>query len=131
MIADNDADDLDVRKALAEKHLSSGSAESSAKWATECLYINVYDPANHVLLADALSALKQYPRAIDEYRVALSLKPKKTDQITVKLARSLFAFGQRDAAKAAVDDLLKSDPDHPEAKALKKEIDGKDAKTGL
>ena len=56
MLADNDADDLDVRKALAERHLEAGQPEQAEKWATECLYIDVYDPACHVLLADALAA---------------------------------------------------------------------------
>jgi tetratricopeptide (TPR) repeat protein len=124
MIADNDADDLDVRKALAEKHLAAGAADQSEKWATECLYIDVYDPENHVLLADALSAGKKYAPAIEEYQAALSLKPKKTDQLKVKLARALAGFGQRDAARSTLDDLLKADPDHPEAKALRKELEG-------
>ena len=44
MIADNDADDLAVRKALAERHLAAGDAAAAEKWATECLYIDVYDP---------------------------------------------------------------------------------------
>ena len=59
MIADNDADDLAVRKALAERHLAAGSAPEAEKWATECLYIDVYDPSNHALLADALAGAEE------------------------------------------------------------------------
>ena len=124
MIADNDADDLDVRKALAERHLSEGAAEAAEKWATECLFINVYDPQCHVLLADALSARKKFAEAIDELQTALSLKPKKADQLKVKLAKAQAGLGQRDAAKKTLDELLKDDPDHPEAKAFKKEMSG-------
>ena len=124
MIADNDADDLDVRKALAEKHLAAGEAEKSEKWATECLYIDVLDPENHVLLADALSALKKFAPAIEEYQTALELKPKKAADLKVKLAQAQFGLGQRDAAKATLDAILKDDPDHPEAKALRKEFEG-------
>ena len=90
MIADNDADDLDVRKVLAEKHLAAGEPEKSEKWATECLYIDVYDAENHVLLADAFSALKKYAPAIEEYQTALDLKPKKVADLKVKLARAQF-----------------------------------------
>jgi cellulose synthase operon protein C len=122
MLAGNDADDLDVRKALAEKHLAAGSADQAEKWATECLYINVYDPEAHVLLADALSARKKYPEAVEEYQAALGLKPRKTDQLKVKLARARADSGHKDDARALLDDLLKSDPDHPEAKALRKEL---------
>ena len=58
-IAENDADDLSVRKVLAERWLAAGDAEKAAKWAEECLHINVYDPSAHVLLADAYAALLQ------------------------------------------------------------------------
>ena len=60
MIAANDADDIAVRKALAERHLSAGDAAAAEKWANECLYIDVYDPSVHVLLADARAAGKKY-----------------------------------------------------------------------
>ena len=124
MIADNDADDLDVRKALAEKHLAAGAAEKAEKWASECLFINVYDPECHVLLADALSARQTFAPAIEEYEAALSLKPKKAGQIKVKLAKAQAGLGRRGAAKATLDELLKADPEHPEAKALRKELEG-------
>src|SRR5262249_937579 len=71
MIADNDADDLAVRQELARRHLASGAADRAEKWATECLYIDVYDPANHALLADALAAGKKYAPAVEEYETAL------------------------------------------------------------
>jgi tetratricopeptide (TPR) repeat protein len=128
LIADNDADDLDVRKALAEKHLAAGAAEAAAKWATECLYISVYDPDAHALLADAEAARKRHAEAVDEYRTALELKPKKADQLKVKLARALADSGRPDEARKTLDDLLKADPDHPEAKALRKELEQAKAK---
>ncbi|GAC1466771.1 MAG: hypothetical protein NVSMB9_07670 [Isosphaeraceae bacterium] len=124
ILAANDADDLDVRKALAEKHLAAGAAAEAEKWATECLYINVYDPECHVLLADALLARKTFPEAVEEYQAALGLKPKKAGDLKVKLARAQAGLGQRDAARTTLDELLKSDPGHPEAKALLKELSG-------
>ena len=123
MIADNDADDLAVRKVLAEKHLAAGAPEASEKWAMECLYINVYDPESHVLLADAYNARSKLAEAVEEYQTALTLKPKKGDQIQVKLASALLASGRKEEAKATLDTLLKADPDHPEAKALREKID--------
>jgi cellulose synthase operon protein C len=122
MIADNDADDLTVRKALAERHLAAGSAPEAEKWATECLYIDVYDPSNHALLADALAAQKKFAPAVEEYQTALELKPKKPNDLKVRLARAQLGLGQRDTAKATIDALLKEDPGHPEAKALRDEM---------
>jgi tetratricopeptide (TPR) repeat protein len=123
MIAENDSDDLDVRKALAERHLKAGAADQAEKWAIDCLHIDVYDPTNHVLLADALSAQKKYAPAIEEYEIALTLKPKKPNDLKLRLARAQAALGQADAAKATLDAILKSDPDHPEAKALRDELE--------
>jgi Tfp pilus assembly protein PilF len=123
MIAANDADDIAVRKALAERQLAQGDAAAAEKWAGECLYIDVYDPVAHVLLADAQAARKKFAEAIEEYKTALELKAKKPDDLKVKLAKAQLGLGQRDAAKATLDAILKRDPDHPEAKALRQEID--------
>jgi tetratricopeptide (TPR) repeat protein len=124
MIADNDSDDLEVRKALATRHLAAGHAGDAEKWATQCLYVDVYDPANHVLLADALLEGKKFATAAEEYGVALELKAKRPNDLKVKLAKAQLGLGRRDEAKATLDALLKEDPDHPEAKALRKEIGG-------
>jgi cellulose synthase operon protein C len=123
MLAANDADDLVVRKALSERYLSQGDAAAAAKWATECLYIDVYDPTVHVLLADAQAAGKKFGEAIEEYQTALELKAKKPNDLKVKLARAQLGKGDRDAAKATVEGVLKADPEHPEAKALLEEIE--------
>jgi tetratricopeptide (TPR) repeat protein len=122
MIAANDADDIGVRKALAERHLAQGNAEAAEKWAADCLHIDVYDPAAHVLLADAKLALKKYPDAIDEYQTALELKAKKPNDVKVRLAKAQMGAGQRDQARATLEGVLKADPDHPDAKALSEEL---------
>lgn len=123
MLADNDADDLDVRRTLADQHLARGDFEESARWATECLYIDVYAPDLHVTLADAHAGLKDFDKAIEEYRVALTLEPKEPADIQVKLAKALNESGQADEAKATLEVILKDDPGHPEAKALRAELE--------
>ncbi len=129
MIAANDADDIAVRKALAERNLARGEAAAAEKWAQECLYIDVYDPAPHVLLADAQSAEKKFAEAIEEYQTALQLKAKKPNDLKVKVAKAQLGLGQRDAAKATLDGILKEDPEHPEAKALREEIEAHRSKS--
>jgi tetratricopeptide (TPR) repeat protein len=123
MIAANDADDIAVRKALAERSLAGGKAAEAEKWAEECLHIDVYDAAAHVLLADALSAESKFAPAVEEYQTALELKPRRPNDLKVKLAKAQLGLGQRDAAKTTVEAILKADPDHPEAKALRDQID--------
>jgi hypothetical protein len=53
---------------------------------------------------------------------ALQLKPKKPDDLKVKLAGAPLGFGRRDAAKATIEGGMKADPEHPEAKALLEQI---------
>jgi Tfp pilus assembly protein PilF len=134
MIASFDADNIDVRRELAERHLAKGEAASAETWALNCLHINVYDPAIHVLVADAQAALKKFGSAIEEYQTALQLKAKKPNDVKLKLAQAQLGLGRRAAARATLEEVLKADPEHPEAKALLEEIksdirqDAKDAK---
>ena len=123
MIAANDADDLSVRKTLADYHAKSGHKDEAEKWAWECLYVNVYEPANHLTLGDALSANKKFAEAAEEYQVAIDLKVKKPNDVKVKLASALRSAGKLPEAKAALDSVLKADPEHPVAKALREEMD--------
>jgi tetratricopeptide (TPR) repeat protein len=123
MIAANDADDIAVRKALAERSLATGKVADAEKWAAECLHIDVYDPVPHVLLADAQSAAGKFAPAVEEYQTALSLKAKRPNDLKVKLAKAQRGLGRLDDAKATLDGILKADPDHPEAKALRRELE--------
>ena len=123
MLASFDADNIDVRRTLAERYLAEGKGALAEKWAAECLHINVYDPEIHVLLADAQLLEKRFKEAALEYQIALILKPKKPGDVKVKLARAQFGAGERDAAGATLDEVLKADPDHPEGKALKAEME--------
>jgi tetratricopeptide (TPR) repeat protein len=129
-IAANDADEITVRKTLAERNLARGDTAAAEKWAQECLYIDVYDPVPHVLLADAQSAEKKFAEAIEEYQTALQLKAKKPNDLKVKLAKAQLGTGQRDAAKATLDGILKEAPEHLEAKALRDEIVSGGGKSG-
>jgi tetratricopeptide (TPR) repeat protein len=122
LLAANDADDIDVRKNLAEAHFGRGEFDQAAEWATECLYIDVNDPIYHVQLADALSGEKKYPEAIEEYETALTLKPKKPNDLRVKLAQAQLDAGKLDDAKATLETVLKADPEHPKAKELREKI---------
>ena len=121
-LAANDADDWEVRMNLAQRAMKVGNLEKAEKWAMQCLYINVYDASFHTLLADAQMARKRPTAAIGEYETALTLKPRKADEIRVKLAKAQAASGDKTAAKATVDAILKRDPEHPEAKALRDEL---------
>jgi len=124
-LALNDADDLTLRKELAKRHLQRGEFDQAARWGKECLYIDVYDPECHELLADAHLGQNQADRAVAEYKVALQLQPKKPALLGVKLARAEWAAGQRDEARQRLDAILQADPTLPEAQDLDREWRGK------
>ena len=121
-LANNDADDLALRKELTKRFLEAKDAPNAEHWGDECLYVDVYDPECHTLMADAYLLASKADRAVEEFDVALSLKPKKADQIQVRRAKALQAAGKLAEAKATLDEILKKDPEQPEAKAARAEI---------
>ncbi len=124
-IAANDADDLSVRKALAERHLKRGDIDQAEKWAADCLHIKVDDPSLHTLYGDALAAGKKFDAATDEYQTALSLKPRKPNDILIKLAQLQIDAKKPTDAKTTLDQILKADPENPAALKLKMQLEGK------
>lgn len=122
LLAANDSDDLEVRRTLAAEYLARKDYEEAAKWANECLHIEVYDPAHHVMLGDALAGLKRGAAAIEEYQVALELKPKKPGEIQLKLAEAQVQEGLMKEARETIETVLKADPGNPEAKSLLEKV---------
>src|SRR5262249_15474119 len=122
MLADNDADDLEIRKTLAQRFLQARQPDQAEKWATECLYVDVYDPVGHVVMADALSAQNKLAPPIEEFQTAIDFKAKRPNDVKVRRAKAQAGLGKRDDARQTLDAVLKQDPDHPEAKELRKEL---------
>ena len=77
-----------------------------------------------MLLADALLGKGDPAGAVTEYRTALELKPKKAAEVKLKLARALMAAGNKDEAGETVNEVLKADPEHPDALKLREELTG-------
>lgn len=103
-LAENDSDDLSVRKVLADRHLAREEFEQAARWADECLHIDVNDPDAHVALGDALLGLDRPAEAAEEYAVALELEPKDPDAIEARREKALAASdGGEGAAEASPD----------------------------
>jgi tetratricopeptide (TPR) repeat protein len=121
-LAMSDSDNLDLRKQLTDRFLAAKNFERAEHWAMDCLYIDVYDPVHHVSLGDARVGRQKYAPAVEEYEIALTLKPRKADDIRVKLARAQLGLGDKAAAKASIEAVLKADPKHPEALKLKGEL---------
>jgi tetratricopeptide (TPR) repeat protein len=81
LLAAADSDDLDVRLALAERHLASGDAEKARTWAEDSLVIDTYNTRAYETLAKALTELKRFDDAEKAYRTAIGLEPENVDAL--------------------------------------------------
>lgn len=73
-LADLDPDDLPMRKKLAQLSLAKKSFDAAARWAKQCLYIDVQDVESHEMLAEALTGLNEQAAASEELDIAAKIK---------------------------------------------------------
>jgi tetratricopeptide (TPR) repeat protein len=95
--------------------------DEALHYAKQALYVDVMDPQVHVLLGKAWSGLGKQDKAVEEWTVAVELKPSEADY-GVGLARAEAAAGQKEAAAKRVAEILKKHPTHAEAQALADEL---------
>ena len=112
-----DADDLLLRKKLAELAVGKKDFTAAARWANQALQIDVMDATMHATLAGALLELDQPTEAEQEFRVALELEAKNSAW-RVELARAQAARGEPATAKQTLQELLRSEPNHSAAQEL-------------
>jgi tetratricopeptide (TPR) repeat protein len=72
-LASLDADDLVMRKKLAQLSLKQKDFAAAARWAKESLYIDVQDAESHRMLAEALTGRQEYAAAATEREIAAKL----------------------------------------------------------
>jgi tetratricopeptide (TPR) repeat protein len=116
-LATTDADDLPVRKKLAQLYLAQGDSVAAARWALEALHINVMDVEIHQLRAESLAAQGMLSAAAEEYEAAVELDSDEP-QLRLALAETYVKAKEPAKAKAALEELLKRNPDQPRAKEL-------------
>jgi len=121
-LAEQDADDLTVRKKLAQMALKAGDWSAAARWANQTNQIDVMDAEVHRIWAEALAGGRDFAAAVSEYEAALGLKP---DEPAWRFALAQASIESRQPAKAreALSALLKTDPDYPGAQALLEKLD--------
>jgi tetratricopeptide (TPR) repeat protein len=116
-----EADDPSPRRKLARMAAEDKDWARAARYAWMTLHIDVTDSDAHAVLAEALTEQEKWSQAADEYRSILELRP--DDQtIAVKLAKSLRAAGNREAAVDVIKQLLLKDPKNSEARELLDEL---------
>lgn len=116
-LAEFDADDLTVRKKLAQLALESRDLPAAAQWARRALEIDVLDAEIHAILGQALADQRQFPEGIAEYEVAVELAPDNLGW-QFALADALVQAGAAERARDVLNKLLAADPEFPGADTL-------------
>jgi len=116
-LADADPDDLATRKKLAEMALARQDFAAAADWANRALEIDVTDAEVHRVFAEASLGRHNFGEAIREFRAAIELGDERPP-LRMGLARAYLEAGQPAEARQVLEELLRLDPSHSEARAL-------------
>jgi tetratricopeptide (TPR) repeat protein len=117
-----DGDNAAVRKKLAQMALENEQFEEVVRFARLALQIDVVDVETHQILARGHAGLKQFDKSVEEWAVALKLKPDALD-VEVELARAEAAAGKKESARTRLDKLLEREPDYDAAQKLRDELE--------
>jgi tetratricopeptide (TPR) repeat protein len=120
-LAEMDADDVTIRKKLAQMARSRQEWAEAERWARGSLHVDVMDPDSHEMLADALAAQAKHAEAADVYETAVDLNPRSVE-LHWKLASTCVEAKEPARARQALEDLLELDAQHEEAKQLLEQL---------
>ena len=85
------------------------------------LYVDVMDIETHRLLASAYAGLGRNDKAVDEWSVAVEIKPD-DPELVVSAAHGEIAAGRKEAARKRLEALHEKTPDFAPAKKLLDEL---------
>jgi tetratricopeptide (TPR) repeat protein len=114
-------DEVAPRKKLAAIYIAEKNYTEALRYAKTALYIDVLDVEVHRLLGEAYAGQKQFDRAIEEFQIALELKPGDAD-LTFALAETQHQAGDNPAAAKTLRELLLKHPKHKAAGELLKQL---------
>ncbi len=117
-----DGDNPAPRKRLAKMALDNEEFADAVRYARLALYIDVQDMETHQFMAEGYTGLKDFNKAVDEWTVALKLKPD-APEIEVELARAEAAAGKKEAALKRLEKLIEREPDYEPALRLRGQLE--------
>ena len=109
-----DADDLPIRKKLAQLALSAGDFATAARWGREALFIDVMDVDVHRLLGEARVGCQDLPQAVEEYEVAVKLDADNAS-LQLALAEVCLKTDNHNRARQALEKVLELEPGNARA----------------
>ena len=123
-LAVKDAENLTMRKKLAQLSLAAKDYDAALRWASEAMHLNLRDAAAHALRGSASLGLKKPAIAEREFKVAISLDGSQPDW-RADYVRALLQAKKHDEATAALDELARKAPDHSALAELRQALQDK------
>jgi cellulose synthase operon protein C len=120
-LAPLDADDLPVRKKLAQLALAGENFPEAVRWGREALHIDVMDVEIHRMLAEAYVGEKGFGQAADEYEVAVKLDGNSV-ALNLALADTCLQANRPARAQEALNKVLELDPANRRAATLREQL---------
>lgn len=120
-LAEADADELVMRKKLAQLALKNNDFAQAWRWSNESLFIDVGDVDALRMSGQAAFGLKQYSDAIDSYEALVQLDGDDHDA-RFHLAEACVGAKQLDRARTVLQTLLERSSGHTEAQQLLKSL---------
>jgi tetratricopeptide (TPR) repeat protein len=109
-----------------EEAWKAGRIGEALQLAAQAVQAQPGDPTLRFLYGRLLSGTAQSESAVEQLKVAISLRPAWADA-QAELAFALESSGDEAGAAAAAEAALKADPDHAEGKALREELQARSA----
>ena len=111
-------------KKLVDKYAAKQNWAKVREYGEMALFINPYDAELHLTLGDAYAALAVPADAVFEYESALAADPPLRRPAVVQIAMARVQLTRRDnpAAKKAIVEALRLEPDNAEALELAKKV---------
>jgi tetratricopeptide (TPR) repeat protein len=113
-----DENNLEALKTIARLRLALGERRQALDALQASFFISPFDYKLHTQAGELSIDLKDYPKALREFQVALALAPPNIAEANYNVASAYFALGQQPEAKRAVLRALEAAPRYEKAQEL-------------
>ncbi len=113
-----DENNLEALKTIARIRLALGERQQALDALQASFFISPFDYKLHTQAGELSAGLKDYPRALAEFQVALALSPPNIAEANYNVASAYFALGRQPEAKRSILRALEAAPRYEKAQEL-------------
>jgi tetratricopeptide (TPR) repeat protein len=117
-LVNSDENNLEALKTIARLRLALGERQQALQALQASFFISPFDYKLHTQAGELSLELKDYPKALTEFQVALALAPPNVAEANYNVAAAFHALGRQPEAKRAVLRSLEAAPRYEKAQEL-------------